>query len=482
VLNIRLIFFVTGILLTILSAFMLLPAALDLHADKPDWLAFLLSSFLSAFVGIGLFLSNRGFRGEMQLRDAFIMTTLSWFVTAFFSALPFMFSELRLPLADAMFEAVSGLTTTGSTVIVGLNDAPPGILLWRALLQGLGGIGIIVLAIAVLPILKIGGMQLFRAESSDRSDKVMPRSGQISVAIGAIYAALTFTCAFALWAVGMTPLDAFCHAMSAVSTGGFSTKDASVGHYDSAAVEAILILFMIFGSLPFVLFVKALNGKPQSLTDDVQVRALAATLAVSVTLVALWLSSETGIPLAAAFRHAAFNVVSIVSTTGFVTQDYSLWGSFAVTAIFFLSAFGGCTGSTTGGIKMFRLYLLVQIARTQIAHLIQPHAVIQPRFNGKRVSGSVSYSVMSFVALYGASFMAVAVILSALGLDFLSAVSAAAASLGNVGPGIGPVVGPSATFAPLPDAAKWTLSGAMLLGRLEIFTILLLFSGRFWRL
>ncbi|MET0155401.1 MAG: TrkH family potassium uptake protein [Rickettsiales bacterium] len=480
-LNVRLIFFVTGALLAILSALMLIPAAVDLYSGSSDWTAFFLSSFLTAFVGIGLALSNKGFTGDIQVRDAFVLTCLSWGAISVFAAMPLTFSEFRLSWADAVFEAVSGLTTTGSTVIIGLDHSPPGVLLWRALLEGLGGIGIIVFALAVLPLLKIGGMQLFRTESSEKSDNVMPHSGQLAFAIGAVFIFLSLLCALCLWAAGMTPFDAICHALGAVATGGFSNKDASLGYYNNPAFEAIIITFMLLGGMPFVLYIKALNGKASSLLKDVQVRTFLLIALGSSLALTMWLYFHENVSFLTALRHASFNAVSILTTTGFVSQDYGLWGGFAVVWFFFLSAFGGCTGSTTGGIKTFRFYLLWQIAWVQIVHLVQPHAVMQPRFNGKNVSDAVCYSVMGFVIFYGATFMFFSIALSALGLDFVTSLSAVTAALGNVGPGLGAIVGPAGTFAPLPDAAKWMLSFTMLLGRLEIFTILALFSPRFWR-
>lgn len=480
--NVRLLFLIIGILLTVLSVFMLIPAFVDLHAGHSDWTVFMLSAFLTLFFGAGLYISNKCERAELDLRSAFILTGLSWVSLSFFSALPLMFSELNLRPVDAWFETVSALTTTGATVLTGIDSMPPGILLWRSLLQWLGGIGIIVLAMALLPALKIGGMQLFRAESSDRSDKALPRAAQICTAIGVVYVLFTAVCAALLWGAGMTLFDAVCHAMCTVATAGFSTRDASIGYYNNAMIEVIIIVFMLLSALPFVWYIKAREGRYRDMFKDAQVRAFLLCALFAVTLIAFWLSAHKDIPFAAALRHAAFNTVSVLTTTGFASQNYAEWGTFAVALLFFLSVFGGCTGSTTGGIKTLRIVILIETARTQIARLIQPNAVVHPRFNRKIISKDVSLSAMSFVTLFGLSFIVITILLAMTGLDFVTAASASASSLANLGPGTGDIIGPAGNYASLSDFAKWILTFAMLLGRLEIFTILILFAPRFWRL
>lgn len=480
-LNFRPILLVIGMLLTVLSVAMLIPTVVDLLAHSPDWLSFFISAFLTAFVGISLIFTNQGKSSHLNIRQAFILTAGSWIVLAAFSALPFMFSELNLNYTDAFFESISGLTTTGSTILTGLDYMPPGILIWRALLQWMGGVGIIVLALAVLPMLRIGGMQLFRTESSDKSDKILPRAAQISIAIGSVYFFLTVICAIALWLAGMGEFDAICHAMTSVSTGGFSTHDASIGYYDSQAIETIIVVSMIMSGIPFVLYVQTLRGHTLALWNDSQVRWFLAIIALSVIAVTCWLNFHMGFSWSDAFRRSLFNVSSIISTAGFASHDYSLWGGFAVTLMFLLSVVGGCTGSTTGGIKIFRYQMLYQTAKSQINHLIQPHAVFRPRFNGKPVSESITSSVMSFIILFAFCFLVLAALLSLSGLDYISSMSAAASALANVGPALGPILGPAGTYASIPDVSKWLLSFAMLAGRLEIFTILVLFSPYFWQ-
>ena len=415
------------------------------------------------------------------MRQAFLLTALAWVVIAAFGALPFVFSNLELAYTDAFFEAMSGVTTTGSTVITGLDFAPPGILLWRAILQWLGGIGIIVMAVAVLPMLQVGGMQLFRMESSDTSEKILPRAAQIVGAIAALYFCLTALCAVAMWVAGMTPFEAVAHAMTTIATGGFSTSDASIGHFNSAAIDYVVIIFMLAGSLPFVLYLQAVRGRSRALFGDSQVRWFFAITAIAVAVMVLWQWLGNDVGAADALRYASFNVVSILTGTGYATADYMAWGGFAVAVFFFIMFIGGCAGSTSCGIKIFRIQVLFAATVIQMKRLLQPHGVFTPRYNGKPLQESVIASVMSFLFLFAICFGVLAFGLSALGLDFLTAISGAATAMANVGPALGDTIGPTGNFQSLPDAAKWLLSLGMLLGRLELFTVLVLFSPAFWR-
>ena len=479
--DLRPVLFVVGILLVTLGAAMLLPAAVDAAAGEDAWRAFVASAALCLFAGGGLVLTNRGGRSELSTRQAFVLTTLSWVVIAAFGALPLTFSGLGLSYTDAFFEAMSGITTTGATVISGLDTAPPGLLLWRALLQWLGGIGIIVIALAILPMLQVGGMQLFRLESSDASEKALPRIAQVAVVVGLIYFALSAICVFALWAAGMTPFEAIAHAMTTIATGGFSTSDRSIAHFDSAAIDWIVTAFMIVGSLPFLLYFAVLRRRAGELVRDSQVRWFFVIVAGSVLGIALWLWLDRGAPPAEAIREAAFNVVSIITGTGYATADYGAWGALPVTAFLFFMFIGGCAGSTSCGIKIFRYQILFAFAGTQLRRLWQPHRIFVTRYGGKPIPDSAADAVMTFFFAFGLVFAVLAVALSMMGLDFMTAVSGAATAIANVGPGLGDVIGPSGNFAPLPDAAKWLLSAGMLLGRLEIFTVLVLLTPTFWR-
>jgi trk system potassium uptake protein TrkH len=482
VIDLRPILLVIGVLLVILALFMTPPMVADMAAGHPVWQVFLGAGATTLFIGVSLVLVNRGpGMGELTGRQAFLLTTLVWVVMASFAALPLALSDLDLSIADAVFEAMSGITTTGSTVIVGLDIAPPGILLWRAILQWLGGIGIIVMGVAILPILSVGGMQLVRAESSDLSEKILPRAAQIASAIGMIYLALTLACAALYWYAGMSPFDAAAHAMTTIATGGFSTSDASMAVFGSPAIEWIAVLFMVLGGLPFVLYIQATNGNVMALFRDAQVRWFLGIVTLAAATIAAWLWVTVDVRLLTALRQAAFNTVSVITGTGYASVDYGVWGTLPVAALFFLMCVGGCTGSTTGGIKIFRLTVLHAIASNQIARLVRPHGVFIPMFNGRPLPEAAAIAVMAFVFMFALSFSVVAILLSALGLDYLTAMSGALTALANVGPGLGPVIGPSSNFAILPEAAKWLLAAAMLLGRLELLTVLILFTPAFWR-
>jgi trk system potassium uptake protein TrkH len=480
--DLRPILVVIGILLIILALFMAPPMVADMAAGHPDWQVFLAAGAVTLFTGVSLVLMNRapGF-GELTGRQVFLLTTSVWVVVALFGALPLAFSELDLSVADAVFEAMSGITTTGSTVIVGLDVAPPGILLWRAILQWLGGIGIIVMGVAILPILSIGGMQLVRAESSDLSEKILPRAAQIASAIGLIYLVLTLVCAVLYWFAGMTPFEAAAHAMTTIATGGFSTSDASIGAFDSASIDWIAVVFMLLGALPFVLYIQATNGHLGVLVRDAQVRWFLGVVVLASVSITLWLGRSFEMPFHEALRQACFNTVSVITGTGYAASDYGLWGTFPVAAMFFLMCVGGPTGSTTGGIKIFRYTVLYAIAKHQIARLVRPHGVFVPTFNGRPIPEAAAIATMAFIFMFALSFSVFALLLSMLGLDYLTAMSGALTALANVGPGLGDIIGPAGNFSTLPESAKWLLAAAMLLGRLELFTVLVLLTPSFWR-
>jgi trk system potassium uptake protein TrkH len=477
----RPILFIVGILLSTLAVAMTLPAVADLVVANPDWRVFASASALTLFIGVALILSTRSSTRRINLRQAFVLTALCWLVIPTFGALPFKFSALNMHYPDAFFEAMSGVTTTGSTVIVGLDKAPPGILLWRALLQWLGGIGIIAMAITVLPLLQVGGMQLFRMESSDKSEKALPRTAQIAGWTGVIYLGLTLLCAVLYWMAGMSGFDAIAHAMTTIATGGYSTHDGSIGFFDSAWIDIIAVTFMLIGSLPFVLYLRALRGAPNSLWRDEQVRLFLAIVAISVALMTLYLHLKNGVEALTALRRASFNVISVITGTGYATADFSLWGGFAVAALFCMMFIGGCAGSTTCGLKVFRFQVLYAAASIQLRRLLQPNGVFIPYYNRKPISEQVLASVMAFFFLFILCWAALAIGLGFTGLDFLTATSGAAAAIANVGPGLGDMIGPAGNFAEVPIAAKWMLSFGMLLGRLELFTILVLLMPSFWR-
>lgn len=478
--NTKVVGLVIGALLIALAVLMLVPVLAEIVARSGDWKAFLSSAVVTGFVGGALMLANQTEDRDLTHRATFLVTTLGWLSVSAFSALPFVFSEVDMNYTDAFFEAMSGVTTTGSTVMVGLDRTPPGILLWRSLIQWIGGVGIILTAVAILPFLRVGGMQLFRTESSDRSEKVLPRPGQIAVAIGEVYLLLTLLCALAYIVGGMTAFDALNHAMTTISTGGYSTHDASFGYFSNPFVHWASIIFMISGALPLALYVQTLRGTGETLWGDPQVRAFIATLAFVSIVLALWLAARGDYGFFEALTLTAFNVTSIVTTTGFASTDYTLWGPFAVMAFFILTFLGGCTGSTSGGIKMFRLQILGILFKTQVRQTLYPHVAQTMRYADRTVNREIVFSVALFVFVYMSSVLVTALAIAAFGVDFTTAISSAAQAMANVGPGLGPIVGPAGNFATLPDGPKLILAFAMLLGRLELLTILVMFSKDYW--
>jgi trk system potassium uptake protein TrkH len=471
---------VLGILLTVLAVAMVIPAIVDIAVGHPDWQVFLVAACVTLFVGVSMMLTTRASLRRFSVRQAFLMTNLAWLVVVIFGSLPFQFSELELDPVDAFFESMSGVTTTGATVIVGLDFAPPGILLWRAILQWLGGIGIIVMAVAVLPMLQVGGMQLFRIEAFD-ADKVLPRAAQIAGGIAIVYVFLTGVGTLVLWSLGMSGFDAVAHTMTSIATGGFSNYDASIAHFDNAGIDWAMSVIMLLGSVPFVLYLRVVRGNLRPVFADTQVRWFLSIVAISVGLVALWLYHGDFMEPLDALRYSAFNVISVMTGSGFATADYGRWGSFVVALMFVLMFVGGCAGSTTCGIKIFRLQVLYATAEAQIHRLIQPNGVFFPYYNRKPIPDAVATSVMSFFFLFATCFALLAVALGLTGLDFITAVSGAATAISNVGPGLGEIIGPAGNFATLPDSAKLLLSLGMLLGRLELFTVLILLAPGFWR-
>ena len=479
-LNFRPILFAIGLMLAVLSAAMMLPALIDLADANNDWRAFFATAVLTFFIGGILVLMNYD-EGAVNLtiKDAFFLTTASWLVLCAFAALPLI--GVGLSYTDAFFEAMSGLTTTGSTVLTQLDSLPRGVLLWRALLNGIGGIGIIVMALLVLPYLRVGGMQLFQAESSDRSEKIVPRALDLVSATAQVYFGLMILCAIVYGILGMSPFDAICHAMATLATGGFSTHDLSFKFFQSPAIEWAATVFMALGALPFVVLIQAVRGSPKALWHDEQVRGF-VSFVVSVTLLlAIWLALARDIELTTAVRLVAFNVTSIVTTTGFASDDYTLWGPFAIGVFFLLTFVGGCSGSTAGGIKIYRLQVAGLLTRRHFTHLMTPHRVVTLSYNGRRLPSDVPFSVVAFLAIYMATAGVFTVLLAGMGLDLTTALSSAVQAIGNVGPGFGDIVGPSGNFASLPAPAKWVLAFAMLLGRLELFTVLVVLRPEFWR-
>ena len=479
--NYKTVFFAIGVLLVILGAFMLIPFFVQFIYDEKNN-TFLLSALVTAFIGTLLVLTNLEENKKLNLQQAFLLTTLSWLGIAIFGCLPFLLSNLNLSFVDAFFESMSGITTTGSTIITNLDDAPKSILIWRAILQWLGGIGVIVMAITILPLLNIGGMQLFRMESSDTAEKILPKTREITLIISIIYLALTFTCGISYWAVGMNIFDSIAHSMTTIATGGFSTYSGSIGHFQNPRIEIISIIFIILGSIPFIAYLKFVKGDKKIFLKDAQIKGLIYILIISILLMFLYLMlSNKEYSFSENLRISTFNVVSVLSGTGYVTADFSSWGNFPLIFFLFLMFIGGCAGSTTCGIKIFRFQILSHFIINQIKKLVYPHGVFTIKYNNEKINDTFIYSIITFIFLYFFIFFILAALLSVNGLDFITAISGSASAISNVGPGLGNVIGPNGNFSDLPNFSKLSLSLGMLLGRLELFAVLVLFFPSFWK-
>tara|TARA_Y100000590_G_scaffold468600_1_gene651986 strand:- start:183 stop:1634 length:1452 start_codon:yes stop_codon:yes gene_type:complete len=478
----RSILFILGLLLCIEAIAMTIPLTVDLIFANSDWQQFFYSIIVTFFIGLVLFFSYRkSGKIKIDVRQAFVLTFLSWILIAFFGSIPFIYSSTSLSYTDAFFESVSGITTTGSTVISNLDDLSEGILVWRSLLQWFGGIGIIVLAMAILPTLQIGGMQLLHMEHDDPYEKTLPKINQFIIEICTLYIILSLICALLYYFAGMSGFDSVIHAMTTISTGGFSSHNNSFAYFNSTNIEIVSVVFMIIGSLPFVIYLQFLHGKKSSIINDDQIKLFFIILFIIIIITSIWLYLLEASSLENTLRSAVFNITSILTGTGYTSTNYSNWGSFGLVIIIIIMFIGGCAGSTTGGIKIFRLQLLFRGAKSQIKKLTHPHAVLLMRFNGKTVTENTYNSIMGFFFMYIFIFVLSSISLSFFNLDFLTSFSAAASAISNVGPGIGTTIGPDGNYSNLHFGAKWILSFTMLIGRLEIFTILVFFSPNFWK-
>jgi trk system potassium uptake protein TrkH len=473
--------YVIGLLVTMLGAAMLLPMVVDLSEGTGHWTTFAESATITMLVGGILSLScANAVRQGLTIQQTFLLTTGVWLTLPVFGALPFVFGATEARYVDAFFEAMSGLTTTGSTVFSGLETLPKGLLLWRGILQWLGGIGIIVVAMVFLPELRVGGMQIFRSEGFDTFGKILPRATEISSRISVIYLTLTLSCAFAYLMAGMDVFDATVHAMTTIATGGFANNDASFAAYP-AATEYVATAFMLLAALPFVRFVQFSAGSAKPLFKDTQIHAFFGTALVIVGLIAVWNLSQGDNVGEVTVRKALFNSVSLLTGTGYASTDYMQWSSFAISILFFTGLIGGCAGSTSCSIKVFRYQLLFASIRAQLRKTRNPHGIFTPRYAGRPVGDDVLNSVMSFFMFFTVTLGVVAVLLGMTGLDFTTSVSGAAAALANIGPGLGDQIGPAGNFGGLNDPAKWLLAAAMLIGRLELLAVYAILTVHFWR-
>ncbi|MEQ5766512.1 TrkH family potassium uptake protein [Halomonas sp. H33-56] len=472
---------VLSVLWLVLALFMLLPWGVLVWEGDADAPAFARSLLVVLATVLMCWWLTWRIPVALKTQQMFVLTTLSWVSISGFASLPLVLGAPHLSLTNAVFESVSAITTTGSTILTDIDQLSDGLKLWRGLMQWLGGIGIIVMGIAILPFLKVGGMRLFQTESSDWSDKVMPRTGGIAKATLGIYALGTLVAILAYGIGGMAPVDAVVHAMSSVSTGGFANSDASFGAYaDQPHLLWMGTFFMLLGALPFVLYIRFLRGSPLALWRDEQVRGLVWLLVV-VTLILSLYRVWRGEAMFDALTHTAFNVVSVVTTTGYASDDYSQWGPFAAMAFFYLTFVGGCSGSTSGGMKIFRFQVAIKMLLSQLRFLIHTHGVFVSRYNGAPLSDEISRGVVAFSFFFFLTIAGLALALAMLGLDLVTALTGAATAVANVGPGLGDIIGPAGNFSTLPDAAKWLLCVGMLMGRLEILTVLVLLTPMFWR-
>ena len=479
--SLRTLAFINGIFLITLAVSMLVPVGTLLVFEQTRGInAFLWSSLITFVAGIALVAQGRPQEGQLRPRDMYMLTVSSWVMVSIFAALPFIFAE-HASITDAYFESMSGITATGATIFTGLDSMSPGTLIWRSLLHWLGGIGFIAMAVAILPMLRIGGMRLFQTESSDRSDKVMPRSHMVAKYMVVAYVGLSGLAVLGFWLAGMGAFDAVNHAMSAIATGGFSTSDASLGKWQQPAVHWVAVVVMILGSLPFVLYVATLRGNYRALLRDEQVRGFIKVLLVSWLALASWYTLTTELHWLEALRHVAVNITSVMTTTGFAVGDYHLWGPFASMIFFYLGFVGGCSGSTAGGLKIFRFQVAYILLKANLKQLVHPRAVIKQNYNRHRLDEDIARSILAFSFFFTITIAVLALALAMCGLDWITALTGAAATVSGVGPGMGPIIGPAGNYAGLPEIAKWLLTIGMLLGRLEILTVLVLLFPAFWR-
>ena len=476
--NYKTVFFTLGILQIILGIFMFIPIIIQFIYNEVDS-SFFGASIATIIFGTLFFLSNLDHDRKLNLQQAFLLTALSWLSIAIFGSLPFLFSSVEFSMTNAFFESMSGITTTGSTIISNLDEMPKSILLWRAILQWLGGIGIIVMAITLMPIMNVGGMQLFKISNNDTSEKILPKSKEIAVRLIYIYSFLTFLCALTYYIFGMNLFDSFTHSMTTIATGGFSNYNESIGFFNSVSIEIASMIFIILGSLPFIGYIKFISGNKKIFFSDIQIKTFLKIILISVIILLIYLFFNNNINIS--LRSVFFNVISILTGTGYVNAQFDNWGNFPLILFLALMFIGGCAGSTTCGIKIFRIQILYLFVSTQLKKIIYPKGIFVMKYDQKPIDTKFTASIVSFIYMYLVIFFILAALLSLTGLDFITAISGAATSISNVGPGLGSIIGPNGNFSTLPEISKWILTIGMILGRLELFAILVLFLPSFWR-
>ena len=476
--NYKTVFFTLGILQIVLGVFMLIPVIAQFIFNEVDS-SFFAGSLVAIVFGTLFFLSNLDHDKKLSLQQAFLLTALSWLSIAIFGSLPFIFSKINFSFTNAFFESMSGITTTGSTIISNLENMPKSILLWRAILQWLGGIGIIVMAITLMPIMNVGGMQLFKISNNDSSEKILPKSKEIALRLIYIYLGLTILCAISYQVLGMNVFDSLTHSMTTIATGGFSNYNDSIGYFNSISIEISAMIFIILGSLPFIAYIKFLSGDKKIFFSDIQIKTFLKIILACIIILTAYTIIDNSSQLNS--RSIFFNVISILTGTGYVNSQFDSSGGFPLILFFGLMFIGGCAGSTTCGIKIFRFQILYSFISNQLKRIIYPKGIFILKYDKTPVDDKFVSSIISFIYMYLVIFILITALLSLTGLDFVTAVSGAATSISNVGPGLGSIIGPSGNFSSLPDISKWILTFGMILGRLEIFAILVLFLPSFWR-
>ena len=476
--NYKTVFFTLGILQIILGIFMLIPIIVQFFYKEIDS-SFFGASIVTIIFGTLFFLSNLDHEKKLNLQQAFLLTSLSWLSIAIFGSLPFIFSYVEFSFTNAFFESMSGITTTGSTIISNLENMPRGILFWRAILQWLGGIGIIVMAITLMPIMNVGGMQLFKISNNDSSEKILPKSKEIALRLIYIYSGLTALCALSYKVLGMNTFDCVTHSMTTIATGGFSNYNESIGFFNSISIEISAMIFIILGSLPFIVYIKFLSGNKKIFFSDIQIKTFLKIIFISIIILSIYLTINNSTQLN--LRTIFFNVISILTGTGYVNAQFDNWGGFPLIIFLGLMFIGGCAGSTTCGIKIFRIQILYSFVVNQLKKIIYPKGIFVLKYDRNPIDNKFISSIISFIFMYFVIFFLITALLSLTGLDFITSISGAATSISNVGPGLGSIIGPNGNFSSLPDVSKWILTLGMILGRLELFAILVLFLPSFWR-
>ena len=478
--NPRLIASILGLLMSLNGFFMFLGIPFSIYYGE-SYIPLLSSGLIAISLGLFIwqFFRRKLLVKEMSNKDGYLAVALGWLVMALVGTMPYLFSDAIPRFTDAFFESMSGITTTGSTIISNLENTPKGLLLWRAILQWLGGIGIIVMAITLMPIMNVGGMQLFKISSNDSSEKILPKSKEIALRLICIYSGLTALCAITYWLFGMSKFDSLTHSMTTIATGGFSNYNQSIGYFNSIPIEISSMIFIILGSLPFIAYIKFISGNRKIFLTDIQIKTFLKIIIATVIILSIYLLINNNGNFS--LRSVFFNTVSILTGTGYVSAEFDGWGSFPLTLFLALMFIGGCAGSTTCGIKIFRIQILYLFITNQLKKIIYPKGVFVIKYDQSPVDDKFIASIISFIYFYFVIFFALTALLSLTGLDFITSISGAATSISNVGPGLGPIIGSNGDFSSLPDISKWILTIGMILGRLELFAILVLFLPSFWK-